>query len=440
MDALLLSRLQFAVTAAAHFIFPSFTIGLSVLIFVYFLLAMIKKDETYRGIANFFVKIFAVGFAIGVATGVVMELQFGANWARFSEKVGAIFGGPLAAESTLAFFLESVFLAVLVFGEKRISPGLRTLSAFLVMFGTVLSAFWILTVLNWMQIPVGYEIEGEKIVPKDYIAIMFNTPNIIRYIHTLLSTFIASSTLVMAICAYKFLKRSQMEVFSKAFGVASWFFTVPAVLQIIFGTLSGEYVAKHQPLKLAMMEAQWETQKRAPERIVAFIDQENMENTFEIGIPGLLSLLAYRNVDAEVKGVKELISELQLGEEELPSINLIFWSFRVMVGLGFLFVLVGILTVAFHRSGRLLNTRWFLKFLLYMIPLPIVANLTGWIVTEVGRQPWTVYGILKTADSVSHISAAEALFSFLAFSSLYLLLVTVWGFVVAKIAKGEVKI
>lgn len=435
MDPLILSRWQFGITAAIHFIFPSFTIGLSVIIFLLFLFYLMKRDEVYRKLGNFFVKVFAVGFAVGVATGVVMEFQFGTNWAVFSEKAGGIFGGPLAMEAIFAFFLESTFLALLVFGEKKISPFVRTLSAFFVMIGTFISAFWILTALNWMQIPTGYKIENGKILLTDFWAISFNTPNLIRFAHTLLSCFLAGSALVMGISAYKFLKGVQKEEFSKAFKIGLIVFLISSLLQPIAGTLSGEYVAKHQPLKLAMMEAKWETQKFASEPIISIIDQENMTNILEIGIPGLLSFLAYGDVNAEVKGIKDLLKEYNLAKEELPSVPLVFWSFRVMVGLGVLFIIVGILSAILYYRNAIEKFRWFLVLLIAMIPLPIIANWAGWIVTEVGRQPWTIYGILKTSKAVSPLTTPEVAFTLFTFIGIYLLLLVLWIFITIKIIK-----
>ncbi len=439
MDVLTLSRWQFGITAAFHFIFPSFTIGLSLLIFIYFLLYLLKKDEVYRKIGNFFVKIFAIAFAVGVATGVVMEFQFGTNWSVFSEKAGGILGGPLVLEAILAFFLESTFLAILVFGEKKVSPLMRTVSAFLVMVGTLISAFWILTALNWMQIPTGFRVEGDKIILTDFWAISFNIPNLIRFLHTILACFIAGSALVLGISAYKILRKKQEDIFTKAFVPAMWVFIISSVLQIFAGTLSGEYVAKHQPLKLAMMEALWETKTSAPEPIIAFIDQENMTNVVEIGIPGLLSLLAYRDINATVKGIKDLIEEYNLKKEELPSVPLVFWSFRGMVGLGFLFVLISILLIVLYYGRKLSQSKWFLWLLVFTPPLPIIANWLGWIVTEVGRQPWVIYGLMKTREGVSRITTSEVAFTLFFFISIYAILLILWLFLTFREISKDVK-
>ncbi len=438
MDTLLLSRWQFGITAAFHFIFPSFTIGLSMLIFIYFLLYMLKKDEIYRKIGNFFVRIFAIGFAVGVATGIVMEFQFGTNWSRFSEAAGGVFGGPLAFEAMLAFFLESTFLAILIFGEKKVSPLMRTISAFLVMIGTFISGFWILTALNWMQIPTGYEVTADgKILLKDFLAIMVNKPNIIRFIHTILACFIAGSALVLGVSAYKFIKNENRELYSKSFSVAIWVFVISSILQIFAGTMSGEYVAKHQPLKLAIMEALWNTQKGASEPVIAFIDQENMTNVFEVGIPGLLSFLAYGDPSAEVKGIKQLIEEYNLHKDELPSIPLVFWSFRGMVALGVFFVLLGITGVILYYTKKLFDLKWLLLTFVFTIPLPIIANWLGWIVTEVGRQPWVIYGIMKTKHGVSELSTGEVGFTLSFFIGIYALLLVLWIMLtVREIRKG----
>ncbi len=435
MDPLILSRWQFGITAAFHFIFPSFTIGLSLIIFIFFLLYYFKKENVYIEIGNFLLKIFAVGFAVGVATGLVMSFQFGTNWAILSSKAGGIFGGPLAIEAMFAFFLESTFLALLLFGQKRISDFVKVLSAFFVMIGTMISAFWILTVLNWMQIPVGYRIEGDKIVLTDFVSIIFNTPNFIRFFHTTLACFIAGSGLAMGISAYKFLKDIQKEKFSKLFKVSMIVFLISSIVQIPFGTLSGEYVAEHQPLKLAIMESKWDSSKFASEPIISLIDQENMTNVFEIGIPGLLSFLAYRDFEAEVMGIKDLINKYGLSKSELPSVPLVFWSFRGMVFLGFLFVVVGILSVVFYYTNKLFDYKWFLRLIIFLIPMPIIANWLGWIVTEVGRQPWVIYGILKTSKAVSNLGTSEVAFTLFSFVGIYLLLTVLFLVVTVKLVK-----
>ncbi|MGC8869861.1 MAG: cytochrome ubiquinol oxidase subunit I [Brevinematia bacterium] len=435
MDALLLSRWQFAITAAFHFIFPSFTIGLSLVIFTFFLIFFIKKDDIYRKIGNLLVKIFAVGFAVGVATGIVMEFQFGTNWAEFSKRAGGIFGGPLAIEAMVAFFLESSFLSILVFAEKKVSPLVRLISSFLVMLGTFISGFWILTALNWMQIPTGFKIEGSKIILTDFWAIIFNQPNIIRFLHTIVACFIAGSLLVMGISSYKILKNKQKEIFTKAFRVSSFIFLIFSLIQPFLGTLSGEYVAKHQPLKLAIMEAKWQNEKPASEPIIALIDQKNMTNIVEISIPGLLSMLAYHDPQAEFKGIKQLIDEYNIKKEELPNIPLTFWSFRGMVGLGFMFIAIGILSVLLFKN--LEKAKWLLWLIVFTIPTPIIANWLGWIVTEHGRQPWVIYGLLKTKGSVSNLSTPEVTFTLFTFVGIYLLLFILWTFITIKIiSKG----
>ncbi|MFN4245515.1 MAG: cytochrome ubiquinol oxidase subunit I [Brevinematia bacterium] len=438
MDPLILSRWQFGITAAFHFVFPSFTIGLSLIIFIFFLLYFLRKENVYIEIGNFLLKVFGVGFAVGVASGVVMTFQFGTNWSVFSEKAGGIFGGPLAIEAMFAFFLESTFLALLLFGQKRISDFVKVLSAFFVMIGTIISGFWILTVLNWMQVPTGYKIEGDKILLTDFVAIVFNEPNFIRFVHTILACFIAGAGLGMGISAYSFLRGMGKEKFSKLFKVSMIVFVVSTVLQIPFGTLSGEYVAKYQPLKLAIMEAKWDTSRFASEPIISVIDQNNMTNVFEVGIPGLLSFLAYRNFDAEVKGIKDLIEDYKLAKDELPNVNLVFWSFRVMVFLGILFVVFGILSVIFYYNKNLFNYKWFLRGLIFLVPLPIIANWAGWITTEVGRQPWVIYGILKTSDAVSSLATHEVAFTLFSFVGIYLLLLVLWLTVTIKIIKKEI--
>jgi cytochrome d ubiquinol oxidase subunit I len=428
MDVLMLSRLQFAMATFFHFIFVPLTLGLSILIAIMETVYVRTGDEEYRRLARFWGKIFLVNFAVGVVTGITLEFQFGTNWSRYSRYVGDIFGSLLAIEATLAFFLESTFLAVWAFGWNRLSPRLHALCIWLVAFASNLSALWILIANSWMQHPVGYTLRGGRAELSDFLAVVTHGFGWQIFFHTISGAYILAGFFVMGVSAYHLLRRQHVSFFTKSFRLALTFALIFAVAEIIQGHIHGSEVAKIQPTKLAAMESHWQTQTHAPMYLFLIPDEKNEDNLVQFGrIPDALSLLAFHAAGAEVKGLKDF------PKEDRPPVTLTFLAFRLMVFLGFLFV---VLTVwGWCRRQQLTASPRYLKIMLYAIPLPYLALQAGWIVTEVGRQPWIVYGLMRTSDAVSPIATSQVLTSLVAFTLVYSLLGAAAFYLIVRFAK-----
>jgi len=431
MDVLMLSRVQFATVAAFHFIFVPLTLGLSVLVAYMETKYVRTGDELYLRMTRFWGKLFLINFAIGIVTGITLEFQFGMNWAEYSKYVGDVFGAPLAIEATVAFFLESTFIGLWVFGWNRVSKKVHALSIWLVAIATNLSALWILLANGWMQRPVGYEIRNGRAEMVDFTALVTNVYGWLKFIHTLLGGYVVAAFFVMGISAYHILRKRELKFFKTSFRMAAAFGLVCSVLVAFVGDFHASEVAKAQPTKLAAMESVWETQSGAPMYLLAIPDPENERNSVEaVGIPKLLSWLSYRDWDAEVRGLKEF------PREDRPPVLLTFASFRAMVGLGLLFILLSLLGYAYARRDRLEQAPLFLRVMLFAIPLPYIATEVGWIVAEVGRQPWIVYGVLRTSDAVSRsITATQVWGSLIGFTLLYGFLGIVDIYLLAKYAR-----
>jgi cytochrome d ubiquinol oxidase subunit I len=428
MDVLMLSRLQFAVATFFHFIFVPLTLGLSILIAIMETVYVRTGDEDYRRMARFWGKIFIINFAVGVVTGITLEFQFGTNWARYSKYVGDIFGSLLAIEATLAFFLESTFLAVWIFGWNRLSPKLHVLCIWLVAFASNLSALWILIANAWMQHPVGFVLKSGRAELSNFLAVVTQPFAFQIFIHTVSGAYILAGFFVMGVSAYHLLRQQETAFFNKSLRLALTFALIFSVAEIIQGHIHGGEVAKIQPTKLAAMESLWNTQADAPQVLFLIPDEKNERNLFEFGrIPGALSLLAYHSTQATVKGLKDF------PKEDRPPVALTFVAFRVMVGLGFLFVLLTV--VGWFKRHKLEASPGFLKIMLYAIPLPYIALQAGWIVTEVGRQPWIVYGLMRTRDAVSPIAVSQVGVSLVAFILAYSLLGVVAFYLIVKQAR-----
>jgi len=414
MSVLLLSRLQFAVATLFHFIFVPLTLGLSVLIAIMETIYVRTGDEDYKRMAKFWGKIFLINFAVGVVTGITLEFQFGTNWSRYSSYVGDIFGSLLAIEATVAFFLESTFVAVWALGWKKLSPRVHALSIWLVAAASTLSAIWILIANSWMQHPVGYTINEAtgRAELTDFLSVVAQPFAVVQVLHTLVGAYCLSGFFVMGVSAYHLLKKRQGRFYLKSFKVALPFACVFSILTVVFGDLSGLHVAEKQPTKLAALEAHWETQSHAPFVMFFVPDEKNERNLFNlVSIPSGLSLIAYHSPKAEVKGLKDF------PKSERPPVTPTFFSFRIMVGLGFLFVLLTV--IGMFRRNRLETSRLYLTAMVLAAPLPYLAAEAGWIVTEVGRQPWIVYGLMKTSDAVSPIAASQVLPTLVGFVLLY---------------------
>lgn len=414
-DPVLLSRLQFAVAVFFHFIFVPLTLGLSVLLVWMETRYVMTGDEVYKRMAKFWGKLFIINFTLGVVTGITLEFQFGTNWSRYSMYVGDIFGSLLAIEATLAFFLESTFLAVWAFGWERVGKKTHCFAIWMVAIASNISALWIMFANGWMQHPVGYVIRNGRAELDDFLAILANPYAWGQYAHTIVSSWMLAGFFVLGVSAWHLARRSNSDFFRRCFRMAAPFALVCALLAAVTGHHQGTVVAKYQPVKLAAMEAQWETQKNAPMHLLQVPDRANKMNRMEwLGIPGLMSWMAYGDAGAEVKGLKAF------PEKDWPPISSTFWSFRLMVGLGVLFILLA--GIAFLQRNREEIDPRLAGALVWAIPLPYLGLAFGWTVAEVGRQPWIVYGLMRTADAVSPVPPGNIVVSLVAFIAVYSLL------------------
>jgi cytochrome d ubiquinol oxidase subunit I len=412
MDALMLSRLQFAAATFFHFLFVPLTLGLSVLLAIMETAYVRTGNEEYRNMARFWGKIFLINFAIGVVTGITLEFQFGTNWSRYSEYVGDIFGSLLAIEATVAFFLESTFIAVWAFGWKRLSPRAHAVTIWLVALASNLSAVWILIANSWMQHPVGYVIRNGRAELDSLTAIITQPFAWHTIVHTVSAGFIVSGFFVMGVSAWHLLKKQEISFFKKSFRLAVGFALIFSIVEVVQGHMHGGEVAKLQPTKFAAMESVWETTKSAPQYLLVIPDPEHERNLVELGaIPGALSMLAFHDFSAEVKGLKDF------APSERPPVSISTFSFRVMITLGFFFLITTI--IGWFRRDTIEQRPALLKLFLFSIPLPYIASELGWMLAEVGRQPWVVYGVMKTSNAVSPIAASQVAVSLGAFVLVY---------------------
>jgi len=426
-----LSRIQFASVAIFHFLFVPLTLGLSTLVAIMETMYARTGDETYLKMTRYWSRLFLVNFAVGVVTGLTLEFQFGMNWAEYSKFVGDIFGAPLAIEATVAFFLESTFIGVWMFSWKRVSRGAHAAIMWLVAFASTLSALWILLANGWMQKPRGYVISGGRAQLSDFGALIWNPYAWIKFFHVIMAAWTLAAFFVMGISAIHMLRGRNSEMVRKSFRLAAPFGLIAAVLIIFAGDLSGVQVAKFQPTKLAAMEAQWKTQSNVPFYLMALPDVRAGRNSIEaLPIPGLLSFLAYHDSTATIKGLDDFPAA------ERPPVLVTFIAFRAMVALGFLFALCALLSVIFAWTKTLETKRWFLWVMAVALVLPYLASELGWILAEIGRQPWIVYGLLKTADAYSRsITPGDVLGSLIAFLVIYGTLAAVDAFLLTRYAR-----
>jgi cytochrome d ubiquinol oxidase subunit I len=431
MEALALSRIQFAVTALFHFIFVPLTLGLSLLVAAWETRYLRTGDEAYLRMAKFWGKLFLINFALGIVTGLTMEFQFGMNWAEYSRYVGDIFGAPLAIEASVAFFLESTFVGLWAFGWNRLSKKSHVLTIWIVALAANLSALWILLANGWMQRPVGYALRNGRAEMTDFGALVFNSYGWSSFAHAVLSGYVVAAFFVMGVSAYHLLRKNEVRIFQASFRTAAAFGLVSSVLIAVSGDFKAVEVSKSQPTKLAAMESLWETRRGAPLNLFLWPDAKNEKNSFEVfRIPGGLSWLAFRRSDAEVKGLKDY------AKGERPPVLPTFLSFRLMVGLGGLFILLSFIGWLRSRRRKIEQSPKLLRILLYAIPLPYIAAQLGWIVTELGRQPWIVYGVLKTSEGVSRsLTRGQVVASLAGFTCVYGLLAIVDFYLLAKHAK-----
>ena len=417
MDAVFLARLQFGLTAGFHFLFPPTTLGLSLLLVIIEGLYARTKNEVYRRLSVYLVRILGTVFVMGVATGIVLEFAFGNNWAAYSRTVGDIFGAPLAAEVVFSFFLESVFLGILVFGRNRVSPKTYRLSAFLVFFGAHLSGLWIIIANSWMQTPAGFRMEGGRAVLDNFWQAAFNPSTVVRFVHTILGGWTTGALVAMAVAAWLLLKGRSAAAAAALMKTSLAVFAAAAVLQLGSGHAHSMQVTKTQPAKMAAFEAQWETMDGAPFTLFGIPDEKNERTLLAVRIPKMLSLLVYLDPGGRVLGLNEF------PKDERPPVFLPFVGYHLMILLGLLFILMGAAGVWLQARKKLGTSRRYLKLLLFAVPLPYLANQTGWIAAEVGRQPWAVYRVLRTSEAVSAVvPAGNILFSIILFGVLYALI------------------
>jgi cytochrome d ubiquinol oxidase subunit I len=420
MDVLLLSRIQFAFTIAFHYLYPPLSIGLGLLLVAIEGLWLWTRNPVYHQMARFWTKVFALTFAIGVATGIVMEFEFGTNWATYSRYVGDVFGSALAAEGIFAFFLESGFLAVLLFGWDRVGPKMHFFATCMVAFGAHFSAVWIVVANSWMQTPAGFRIVGEGLKARaeitDFWAMVFNPSSVDRLAHTIAGAWQAGAWLMISVGAYYLLRRLHREFALRSVKVGLVLACVATAFTLLSGHDSAEGLAKNQPAKLAAFEGLWDTQTRAPLTLAGWVD-EKTQTTHGVAIPGMLSLLATGSMDKPIEGLRATPAN------ERPPVNFSFQLYHIMITVGFTMIGLALWTAFALWRGRLENSRLLLVLLTFSVLGPQVANQAGWWAAEVGRQPWIVYKLLRTSDALSAVvTANQVVASMLMFMGVYLLL------------------
>ncbi|WP_442602315.1 cytochrome ubiquinol oxidase subunit I [Paenibacillus sp. KN14-4R] len=441
MDPILISRLQFASTTIFHFIFVPISIGLALLIALMETMYVIKGDEKYKKLAKFWGHFFLINFAVGVVTGILQEFQFGMNWSDYSRFVGDVFGAPLAVEALLAFFLESTFLGLWIFGWERLSKKLHLMCIWLVSIGTIISAFWILAANSFMQRPVGFEMNNGRAEMNDFFALIGNGQLWWEFPHTVFGAFLTGAFLIAGISAWKLLKKQQVTFFKKSFKIAIIIALISSISVALFGHKQAEYLIHTQPMKMAASEGLWEdSEDPAPWTVFAAIDPHKQQNSVSLKVPYLLSFLSYGEFSGQVKGMKTLQAEYEQKYgpgNYIPPVRTTFWSFRIMIVAGCAMILLSMYGAYLAWRKKLdQNNNWYWRLMIWSISLPFIGNTAGWIMTEIGRQPWTVFGLMKTADSISpNVSAGSMLFSFIAFTLIY----TVLGIVLVYLFLREIK-
>ncbi|MEO8849499.1 MAG: cytochrome ubiquinol oxidase subunit I [Casimicrobiaceae bacterium] len=417
LDPVLLSRLQFAFVIAFHILLPAFTVGLSAFIAVLEGMYIWKKDAVYLRLSLFWTKIFAVAFGMGVVSGIVMPFQFGTNWSRYSDVTANVLGPLFTYEVMAAFFLESGFLGILLFGRKLVPPWAHFMSAIMVAVGTLLSSFWILAANSWMQTPAGYEIIDGRYFPRNWLEVVFNPSLPYRLTHTVTGFFVTTALAVAAVSAWHLRRNEHRAEARTALKMTMALLTVLVPLQIVLGDLHGVNTAEHQPIKVAAMEGLWDTQARAPAVLFAIPDARDEKNRYEIAIPGLASLYLKHDVNASVQGLKSV------PPGDRPPVGYVFWAFRLMVGLGLLMLGLIVWSNVLRFGSGMENSRLFQAACVAMLPAGFLAVIAGWTTTEVGRQPWVVYGLLRTRDAVSpSLTGSDVLISLICYIVVYLII------------------
>ncbi|MGA8944263.1 MAG: cytochrome ubiquinol oxidase subunit I [Thermoactinomyces sp.] len=442
MEALLLARLQFAATTVYHFLFVPLSIGLAFIIAIMETIYVVKGKEEYKDMAKFWGKLFLINFAIGVVTGIIQEFQFGMNWSDYSRFVGDVFGAPLAVEALLAFFMESTFIGVWIFGWNRLSKKMHLAAIWLTSIGTALSAFWILAANSFMQHPVGYTINNGRAEMNDFLAVITNGQVLVEYPHVIFASLATAAFLITGVSAWKLLKKQDVDFFKKSFKLGVIFALIGSIMVAVVGHWQAQYLVKTQPMKMAASEGLWETSEDpAPWTVFAVIDPVNQENSAEIKIPGMLSFMSYGKLSGSLPGMKDIQAQYEetYGPGNyIPPVRTTFWSFRLMILSGVLMIILAAYGTYLAAKNKLGQAKpWFLRAMFLGIFLPHIANFTGWLMTEIGRQPWTVQGLMTTADAVSpSVSGGEVLFSLLAYLAIYTVLMIVMIYLFVRVIKN----
>ncbi|HPD30261.1 MAG TPA: cytochrome ubiquinol oxidase subunit I [Phycisphaerae bacterium] len=440
MDVIWLSRVQFALTIMFHYLFPPLTIGLGAMLVILEGAWLKTGDAGYKSAAQFWTKIFALNFAMGVVTGIVMEFQFGTNWATYSRYVGDVFGSALAAEGIFAFFLESGFLAVLVFGWDRVSPRMHFFSALMVALGSIFSSIWIVVANSWQQTPAGFHLVEQTIGGRtqiraeitDFWAVVFNPSTVERLVHVWIGAFILGAFFVTSITAYYILRKRHETFARRSFAAALGVTLVASLAALVSGHSQARNVYHTQPAKMAAFEGHFQTARGVPLYLFGFPDEQTQQVRAGLKIPGMLSFLMHNDAKAEVTGLD------RFPRDEWPPVAASFHCYHIMVALGMFFIGITVLAAVLWWRGTLFNKKWLMWVFVFAVIGPYIANELGWAAAEIGRQPWIVYGLLKTADAASpSVGAAEVLGSIVMFSLIYLILFGIWLYLLnAKIKAG----
>jgi cytochrome d ubiquinol oxidase subunit I len=438
MDVEILARIQFAFTIAFHYIYPPLSIGLGLILVIMEGLFLKTRNRIYEQAVRFWIRIFALIFGIGVATGIIMEFEFGTNWATYSKYVGDIFGSALAAEGIFAFALESGFLGILIFGWKRVSPPVHFISTIMVFLGSLFSAIWITVANSWQQTPAGYHIVGEGLNARaeitDFWAMVFNPSSVDRLLHVWIGAILAGAFLVLSVNAWYIVHKKHLDIARPSFKIALTVATVFSLLQLFTGHRSADGVARYQPAKLAAMEGHYDSSSRADMYIFGHVDARN-EKTSGLKIPGGLSFLVHGDFNAPIRGLRSF------KPDERPSqVNSVFQFYHLMVAIGSCMILLTLFASWCWWKGKLFDKRWLMWIFAFSVLLPQIANQCGWFTAEMGRQPWIVYGLLKTSDALSKVvTANQILFSLLLFTLVYIVLFALFLFLMnRKIQHGPV--
>ncbi len=421
MDVEILARIQFAFTIAFHYIFPPLSIGLGVILVIMEGMYLKTKNPLYERMTKFWVKVFALTFAIGVASGIVMEFEFGTNWATYSRFVGDVFGSALAAEGIFAFFLESGFLAILVFGWDKVGPKTHFFSTVMVSLGSMLSAVWIVVANSWQQTPAGYHIVGEGLNARaeitDFWAMVFNPSSMERLSHVLSGAWLAGAFLVISVSAYYLIRNKHIDFAKQSMKIALSLALFASLFQLFTGHQSAVGVSENQPAKMAAYEGHFEESAPADLYLFGWVNEEDQEVKLGLAMPGMLSFLIHGDSEANVTGLNAF------PEEDRPPVNIVFQAYHLMVAIGFFLIGISLLSVIYWKRKKLFETKWLLWILVFSVLGPQIANQIGWIAAEVGRQPWIVYGLLRTADGLSKVvEANQVIFSLILFFVIYSLL------------------